>query len=91
MIVDKGILWANVPHTIVITTSCGDRMEFRSSRLDEAVFRRTCCVRNNAIVIIANDGVPNNKLMMKFGKERLYVKVKDDLFGEIINESYTYE
>ena len=47
--------------------------------------------RDDYIVIFSSDDVPGSKMMMKFGKERLYVKIIDDLFGEIINESYTYD
>lgn len=91
MTVNRGIVWTSRPNTIVITTTSDDKMEFCSHELEKCRFDKTCKNRNNVIVIIASDSVPGMKLMMRFKKERLYIQVKDDLFGQIISEAYTYE
>ena len=91
MTVSEGIVWKGVPHTIIVTATCGDKTEFTCHKLNEDIFHQNLKNRDDYIVIYSNDDVPGNKMMMKFGKERLYVKIKDDLFGVIINESYTYE
>ena len=91
MTISEGIVWKCVPHTIIVNATCGDKTEFTCHKLDEDIFRQTCNNRTNATIIFSSDDVPGNKMMMKFGKERLYVMIKDDLFGVIINDSYTYD
>ena len=77
---------------IMIETSSEDKIIFNCSGIgNEEGFHQNLKNRDDYIVIFSNDDVPGNKLMMKFGKERLYVKIIDDLFGVIINDSYTYD
>ena len=91
MTVKEGIVWKSVPHTIIVTATCGDKTEFTCCKFDEDIFRQNLKNRDDYIVIFSSDDVPGSKMMMKFGKERLYVKIIDDLFGVIINDSYTYD
>ena len=66
-------------------------MLFKSKQINETEFNSGLKIRDNMTIILNDDLVAGNKMMMKFGKERLYVMIKDDLFGVIINDSYTYD
>ena len=66
-------------------------MLFKSKQINETEFNSGLKIRDNMTIILNDDLVAGNKMMMKFGKERLYVMIKDDLFGVIINDLYTYD
>ena len=66
-------------------------MLFKSKQINETEFNSGLKIRDNMTIILNDDLVAGNKMMMKFGKERLYVMIKDDLFGVIISDLYTYD
>ena len=65
-------------------------MLFKSKQINETEFNSGLKIRDNMTIILNDDLVEGVKIKMKFGKERLYVMIKDDLFGVIINDLYTY-
>ena len=65
-------------------------MLFNSKQINETEFNSGLKIRDNMTIILNDDLVAGVKMMMKFGNLKLYVVVRDDLFGEVINESYTY-
>ena len=66
-------------------------MLFKSKQINETEFNSGLKIRDNMTIILNDDLVEGVKIKMKFGKERLYVMIKDDLFGVIINDLYTYD
>ena len=65
-------------------------MLFNSKQINETEFNSGLKIRDNMTIILNDDLVAGVKMMIKFGNLKLYVVVRDNLFGEVINESYTY-
>ena len=89
MTVKEGIQFMDI-HTMRIRGE-ETTMLFKSKQINETEFNSGLKIRDNMTIILNDDLVAGVKMMMKFGKERLYVMIKDDLFGVIINDSYTYD
>ena len=65
-------------------------MLFNSKQINETEFNSGLKIRDNMTIILNDDLVKGVKIKIKFGNLKLYLIVRDDLFGEVINESYTY-
>ena len=89
MTVKEGIQYVGI-NTVEIK---GDEttMLFNFKQLNETMFNYGLRNRENMTFILNDDLVEGVKIKMKFGNLKLYITVRDNMFGELINKSYTYE
>ena len=66
-------------------------MLFKSKQINETEFNSGLKIRDNMTIILNDDLVEGVKIKMKFGNLKLYITVRDNMFGELINKSYTYD
>ena len=65
-------------------------MLFNSKQINETEFNSGLKIRDNMTIILNDDLVEGVKIKMKFGNLKLYITIRDNMFGELINKSYTY-